>query len=213
MSRPWLFALGIAALAAAWGWPLPAFGVPPFSLHMAQHMIVVAIAAPLLALGIAGGPLDPAVRAPAVFSPIPASMVEMVVVWAWHAPAMHHLARHSTLGLLAEQATFLLAGVALWISVVGGGEALRRARAFAGVTGLLLTFMHMTLLGALVALTPRDLYGHHGHHPLPSLADQQIGGAVMLFVSGVVYLGGALALVSDAWLRRLSRRSAVSRRA
>ena len=28
--------------------------------------------------------------------PIPASVLELVVVWAWHAPALHHAARHST---------------------------------------------------------------------------------------------------------------------
>lgn len=208
MSRPWLFALGVAALVLSWAWPLPSLGVPPFSLHMTQHMVVVAVAAPLVALGVAGGRLDPAVWSPRLFSPIPASMLEMVVVWAWHAPALHHLARHSPAGLVAEQASFLAAGVALWVAVLGGGVAVRRARALAGVTGLLLTFMHMTLLGALVALTPRDLYGHHGHHHLSPLVDQQIGGAVMLGISGVAYLAGALALVSDAWLRRRSSPSA-----
>jgi putative membrane protein len=61
--------------------------------------------------------------------------------------------------------------------------------------GLLLTSMHMTLLGALLALSPRPLYPHlHGAAGLTPLADQQLGGAIMLLVGGVSYLLGGLAL-------------------
>jgi putative membrane protein len=63
--------------------------------------------------------------------------------------------------------------------------------------------MHMTLLGALLALPPRALYVHAGHPAgaLPPLDDQHLGGAVMLVVGGVSYLAGGLALVA-ALLRR-----------
>jgi hypothetical protein len=57
---------------------------------------------------------------------------------------------------------------------------------------LLLTFAHMTLLGAALALGPRLLYAHDTHGA--TLADQQGGGALMLVVSAVVYLAGALGL-------------------
>ena len=152
-----------------------------------MHMGVVAVAAPLLALGVAGGRLDPVRNAPGLFAPIPASLLELVVVWAWHAPALHHAARHGTAGLVAEQGMFLLAGLLVWLSAFGGDAWRRGNRAAAGVVGLLLTSMHMTLLGALLALTPRPLYAHaDGFAGLTPLEDQHLGGAIMLLVGGVV---------------------------
>jgi putative membrane protein len=203
VTRPVLVAAGTLILFCVWVWPLPQLGAPPFSSHMTMHMAVVAIAAPLLALGLAGGRCDVVVRAPRVFSAIPVSIAELITVWAWHSPALHHAARHQWLGLVLEQAMFLLAGYVLWSAALGGSAEQRRARALSGVTGLLLTSMHMTLLGALIALTPRLLYGHAHHHggSLSPLLDQQLGGAIMLLVGGAVYLAGGLGLSADAFLR------------
>jgi asparagine synthase (glutamine-hydrolysing) len=38
-------------------------------------------------------------------------MLELIVVWAWHTPILHHLARNNTLGLLLEQSMFFLCGL------------------------------------------------------------------------------------------------------
>ncbi|HXG67992.1 MAG TPA: cytochrome c oxidase assembly protein, partial [Blastocatellia bacterium] len=68
-------------------------------------------------------------------------------------------------------------------------------RRAAGVVGLLLTSMHMTLLGALLALTPRPLYHHAaGFSGLTPLEDQHLGGAIMLLVGGISYLAGGCGL-------------------
>jgi putative membrane protein len=171
-------------LALIWG--LPRGGVPPFSAHMLAHMSLVAVAAPLLALGLAGSRLDPVPRVPLLFSALGASMVELVVVWVWHAPALHHAARHTSGAAALEQASFLASGLWLWVAALGGSAELRRQRAVQGVTGLLFTSMHMTLLGALLSLASRPLYGHG------TVLDQQVGGAIMLLVGGASYLAGAL---------------------
>jgi putative membrane protein len=124
---------------------------------MTMHMGVVAVAAPLLAVGVAEGRLDLVRIAPVLFAPISASVLELVIVWAWHAPALHQAARHGTTALVAEQGMFLLAGLFVRLSTFGGDAWRRGNRTAAGVVGLLLTSMHMTLLGALLALTPRPL--------------------------------------------------------
>jgi putative membrane protein len=160
---------------------------------MAMHMGVVAVAAPLLAVGVVGGRLDPVRKTPRLFAPIPASVLELIAVWAWHMPALHQMARHSTVGLVAEQGMFLITGLLLWLSACGGEAWYRRTRAAAGVVGLLLTAMHMTLLGALLALSPRPLYAHvDGFAGLTALEDQHLGGAIMLLVGGIAYLLGGL---------------------
>jgi putative membrane protein len=193
LTRRIALVLGGLALAAAWLGPLPLMARHAFAAHMALHMTVVALAAPLLALGVAGGRCDPVRIAPALFPPIPLSMLELIVVWAWHAPALHGAARERPAAFAAEQAMFLLAGVLVWLSALGGGDGGGQARRAAGVVALLLTSMHMALLGALLALTPRPLYHQHGKFPA-ALDDQHLGGALMLLAGGLVYLAGGLGL-------------------
>src|SRR5687768_12082500 len=178
MRRAVLLALGMATLALVWLGPLPALAVHRFSAHMTMHMAVVAVAAPLLALALAGGALDPLRTRPRPWSAIAASMLELVVVWSWHAPALHRFARESTVGLVAEQGTFLVSGLLLWCAALGGERDHHDgSRAGAGVVALLLTSMHMTLLGALIALAPRPLYEHAGAavSAAQTLAEQQLG--------------------------------------
>jgi putative membrane protein len=191
-----LLVLGVATLATCWLGPLPHLAQRAFSAHMMMHMGIVAVAAPLIALGIAGSHFDPVIKAPALFFPIPASVLELVVVWAWHAPDLHHAARHHTLVMLVEQGMFLVTGLLLWLSAFGGEERQSGSRRASGVVALLLTSMHMTLLGALLALTPRALYVHAmGFSSFTQLQDQHLGGSIMLIVGGISYLAGGLWLM------------------
>jgi putative membrane protein len=127
------------------------------------------------------------------------SVVELLVVWGWHLPAARDLAAASDAGLALEQAMFFAAGLLLWSACLGTRDADSSARRAAAIVALLLTTMHMTLLGALIALAPRTLYGTAGCSvlglTLPPLHDQQIGGVVMLLVGAGSYLLGGLALL------------------
>ena len=212
MMRTTLFLSGVAALAVAWLGPLPDLARQSFAAHMTMHMIVVAIAAPLVALGLSGTAADPVRVMPRLFAPIPASMIELVIVWSWHAPAWHHAARHATHTLLLEQASFVTAGLLLWLAVLGGEREDQRVRGGAGVVALLFTSMHMTLLGALFALANRPLFTHAPTGPtgLSPLADQQLGGTIMLLVGGASYLAGGLWLTGC--LLRTSASTATVRR-
>jgi putative membrane protein len=183
-------------LAVLWAGPLPDLAPASFTAHMLLHMGVVAAAAPLLAAALAGTAHDPAQSWPRLFSALPAAVLELVVVWAWHAPVLHHAARTSGVWLLAEQGSFLGAGFLVWMSALGG-ERGAGDRTGIGVVALLLTSMHMTLLGALLALAPRPLYQHGAAAAsLTTLGDQHLGGAIMLLVGGVAYLAGGLLLSS-----------------
>lgn len=175
-------AAGLLVLVAGWLSPLPGLLPGAFSAHMTVHMAVVAVAAPLLAVG-----LEPVFRLPrALAAPIPVSFAELAVVWAWHAPALHHFARHTKVGYVLEQGAFFAFSFWLWRASLQSKGA--------GIAGLLLTSMHMTLLGALLALATRPLYAHHG---AGALDDQELGGAIMLVGGGVAYLAGGLALTAQ----------------
>jgi putative membrane protein len=187
--------LGLGVLACAW---LLAAGKLGMTGHMAAHMAAVAIAAPLVAYGLAGSRADPAMRWPSVVSPLAMSLVELVVVWGWHLPAARAFAASGTAGLILEQAMFFAAGLLLWSACLGAREAANSARRAAGVGALLLTTMHMTLLGVLIALAPRPLFDGHDHSLLgiDPLFDQQAAGVVMLLIGGGSYLIGGLLLLA-----------------
>lgn len=174
--------LAALALALAWVAPLGSW-LAPFPAHMLAHMTLVAVAAPLLVLAFPGA-FD-RLRVPALAG----AVVEFLIVWGWHLPALHGAARLDPGWHLAEQALFLLGGLAVWVG------ALRAAEPLAGAGALLLTSMHMTLLGALLVLSNADLYAAYCGTP-PDLFGQRLGGLLMLGIGTPVYLLGGLWLTS-----------------
>ncbi|MBE3637623.1 cytochrome c oxidase assembly protein [Mangrovicoccus sp. HB182678] len=173
---PALLAAGVPALVWAAGI------VPGFAGHMIRHMGLVAVIAPLAVLSLP-------VLARLPVPPLAAALAEFAVVWVWHLPALHLAARISPGWFWAEQAAFLGAGLLVWAT------ALRPGQDLAGAGAMLLTSMHMTLLGALLILAGRPLYAAicYGADPL---ADQRMGGMLMLAIGTPVYLAAGLWLVA-----------------
>lgn len=183
-------ALAAGALTLPVGWWLAA-GDLGMTGHMAGHMLAVAVAAPLVGWGLSGTRADPATRLPRLITPMGAMLAELAVVWGWHLPAARAAAAASRAAMIGEQAMYLLAGFVLW------SAALAARNGASGIGALLLTSMHMTLLGALIGLAPRPLYdGMAMHHGLEPLADQQLGGVVMLMIGAASYLAGGLVLLA-----------------
>jgi len=183
MKQHGLFLCGFALLLLVWMAPVESATGGYFSAHMLRHITVVALATPLMVLG-----------APGLFkninvSPLVASVVEFLIVWGWHLPAFHDHARANPVMHASEQLSFLLAGLLLWASVLKPREAL------AGAGGLFLTSMHMTLLGAILILSPRLLYQAEICR-LGGLPDQRMGGMIMLAVGTPVYLVASLVLLA-----------------
>lgn len=184
--------LGLVLLAPIWAGPLLDAWRDSFAAHMLAHMGVVAIAAPLIAIGLSDR-LPPV----ATFTPLLASLVELIVVWGWHAPAARLWAESSTFATILEQASFLAAGLFLWLSCIGQREA--PAHDASGAFALLLTSIHMTLLGALLSLASRALYGSDDVTCfgliLNAGQDQALGEVMMLTIGAAVYLAGGVFLL------------------
>ena len=134
------FVAGLMLLAMIWVGPLLDTWRSSFTAGMVAHMGVIAIAAPLLAIGLPDswrpGPAMP-LTIPAI-----ASLLELIVVWGWHAPSMRTLAEDSIVGTIVEQASFVTAGILLWVTAFAAPEAPKHAAVGAGA--LFLTSLHMT---------------------------------------------------------------------
>ncbi|MDW4500183.1 cytochrome c oxidase assembly protein [Sulfitobacter sp. D35] len=176
---------GLALLALLWLSPLPALAAGSIVLHMVLHLAIIAVVPALLAP-----------RLPVTVTPVflaAAVALEMLVVWGWHSPAAHLWARLSPEGLVLEQGSFLLAGLLLW-------SAARSAGPYAGAAVMLATVMHMTLLGAIIGLAPRLVYGDicAEYLGLDALEEQQVAGALMALGGGCFFLMAALLRLAPA---------------
>ena len=167
--------LGAAGALAVWALPLAAW-IGAFEAHMLRHALLVAVVPPLLV------PILPSRLAPPV---LPAALLDFAVAWGWHLPGAHLAAALSPIWRALEQGSFLFAGLAVWWSAAA-------ARPLAGTGGLLVTSIHMTMLGAAITLAPRVLY------PYCDLVAQQRGAILMLAVVTPAYLLGGLALARRA---------------
>jgi putative membrane protein len=223
------FAGGWLALLVALASPLDPLAGLLFSAHMAQHELLILVAAPLLVLG---RPLVPllwtlprsarlALSAAGRGSPIAATwsfltqplvawLLHAIALWAWHAPAAYEAALRSDFVHALQHLSFLGSASLLWWAIVHG----RYGRLGYGVAVLAVftTGLHGGALGALLTVAPRVLYPHYEEAAtawgLSALEDQQVAGLVMWIPSGVGLLVLGLAL-SAAWLGVMRRRDAM----
>jgi putative membrane protein len=175
--------------------------------HMVQHVALMVVAAPLLALGAprvltllpdgaqrladsVGG------RAWAVWAGAAVALQAGVMI-AWHLPGPFETAvRHEPLHAL-EHLTLLGTSVLFWWVVFAG----RHARVGLAVGAVFLTALVCNALGAAITLAGSTWYPTYR-----SLPDQQMAGVVMWSVAGAVYLLAAVGLFF-AWLAGLERSS------
>ena len=186
-ARTYIGLAGLVVLAATWAGPLPRMAAGSFSSHMLMHVLVVAVAVPLIAAGFVKQ--TPLRSLPLVF-PLIASIVDFVVIWVWHMPVLHFAASVYPSVMALQQVSFAVVALFIWLVAFAGSP-------LAGALELFFTSMHMVLLGALITLSQRPLYNLLclGGFGLDPLTDQQLGGAIMLIFGGIVYLMGGLFFV------------------
>jgi putative membrane protein len=213
------FTAGWSVLVLALLSPLHDLAHELFWAHMMQHMLLMAVAAPLLVaarpwpvllfglpcrLRRHAGRLVPSrilARPGLVF------MAHALVLWIWHVPPLYDAAVAVPALHWLEHLSMLTAAILFWHLVL---MRLPRYREGCGAAVLLLlaTSMHAGLLGALLTFAPEPLYASHlGSAPLRGLdplEDQQLAGLIMWVPACAVYLVAGLALVG-VWLRRLER--------
>ena len=183
-------ALGLAAvavLAVGFVSPLCALSSALFAARTVHHVLLVAVAAPLLAWALPGRKTGPLALATAA---------QAAVFWAWHAPGAYAWALSHDAAYWLMQLSLLGAAVWFWVGV-------RRASAPAAVAHLLVAMVAMGLLGALLTFAGQPVYAPHLFTTeawgLTALEDQQIAGLIMWAPAAAVYLAAAL-LTLGRWI-------------
>lgn len=171
-------AAGLGVLAVIFVSPLCALSSALFSARTGHHLLLMAVAAPLLAMGL------PRLRGLAF-----ATLVQTVVLWAWHAPAAYASALSNEVLYWIMQGSLLGAAVWFW-------AAIRSTAAPAAVAALLATLVQTGLLGAILTFAPEAVYAPHLETTVPwgltPLEDQQLAGVIMWAPGAAVYLAAAL---------------------
>jgi len=197
---------------------------------MVQHMLLVAVAAPLLLLGAPVRPLlrglplavrsrvvRPVARSALVRGamhllrrPLVAGAVYVVGLYAWHVPAFYDAALDDPLVHVVEHLWFLATALLFW-SVVIDPVPFRGTLPYAArIFFLLLAGAGQnTILGGLLSFSTRLLYRSYEHgqperYGLDAITDQRIGGAVMWVPGDFIFLGAA-SVAFFMWLAQEER--------
>ena len=211
------------ALAVALVSPVDGVAESLFWVHMTQHLLLIAVAPPLLVLGapqagLVWGLPRPARRRVArwwhglpraraalawLVRPWPAVTLHSVALWAWHVPAAYDAAVASPWVHALEHTSFLATALLFWWAVLHPRGTLRRVPGLA-ILALFALTMEGGALGALLTFSTSPWYASHlataGAWGLSPLEDQQVAGLVMWVPMGLIYTAAALLLAAQ-WIR------------
>ncbi len=170
--------------------------------HMIQHTLLLDEASLLLALGLTGPVLGPVLGKPGVgrlrllTHPIAAVGLWLVVMYGWHAPPLYQAAEENELIHLLEHASFVAAGVTMWLALLGpfpkpdwfgnGARAVYVGAVHFSSMGLANILMWSgTVLYPFYAASDRA-------HGLEPLGDQSIAGVILMVAERRDHAGDAL---------------------
>lgn len=154
-----------------------------FAAHMGQHLLLIALAAPLLVLGGVRTPLPP----------VAGWTLFVAVFLFWHWPAAFQWAARNPATEILELGTILLAAVCFWSGVLGGSLN-TGARVMMVITAAILTDLPgvvMLFASSAICTMPRENAAAFGLTPLE---DQQLAGLLMWVPANLVFFAIATAL-------------------
>ena len=221
--RPWRAASFLAGVVSVWlaiGSPLASLDEYLLTVHMAQHLLLMTVAPPLLLLGAPSLPflhglpqsftrtvLASILRAPLVqrfgrliTEPIFCWWAATVVLVGWHMPAAYALGLRSEFWHEIEHASFFGAGLLFWWPVISPWPSVLRHSRWFIVPYLFLATLPCDALSAYLAFCGRVVYSWYLTAPrlvnMSALQDQECAGALMWVFVTFAYLVPAVFLTT-----------------
>ncbi|MGN6551167.1 MAG: cytochrome c oxidase assembly protein [Pararhizobium sp.] len=219
------FSAGWLVLAAALVSPLHEASERVFTAHMIEHELIMAVAAPLLAVSRPLAPMLWSLPAAArreigawpkarwfralwhgLTTPVVATLLHGLAIWLWHAPPLFKAALASEPVHWLQHFCFLFSALLFWWTLFFSRAS---RRSFGPAIGhLFATAGHTGLLGLLLVLSPHVWFPGQGIGAaawgLTAMEDQQLAGLVMWIPASLIYAGAAIAL-AGAWIASSSR--------
>lgn len=215
---------GLAAIAVALLSGIERYDTTLFSVHMIQHLLLMLVAAPLLALAAPVTQLlrvaSPGVRhrvlLPVLHStvvavlghPVVAWLTFTLVMWLSHFSPLFDLALEDPGIHQLEHVAFLASALMFWWPAVAADPARRRLPYPVRALYLLLQLPVNSFLGMAILFASSPLYPHYATLGAPygitALADQELAGGIMWLIGDIVFIGAVLAVVA-AWMRHEER--------
>lgn len=215
---------GLVAIAVALQSGIERYDTTLFSVHMVQHLLLMLIAPPLIALSApvtlllrAASPtargrwLLPVLHSSpvaAIGHPLVAWLAFTMVLWFTHFSPLFDAALEDRGIHDLEHGLYLVASLLFWWPVVGADPARRRMPYPARALYLLLQLPVNSFLGVAILFAPTALYHHYATlgspYGITALADQQAAGGIMWLGGDVTFIVAILALVA-AWMRHEER--------
>ncbi|HVG45721.1 MAG TPA: cytochrome c oxidase assembly protein [Longimicrobium sp.] len=216
------FAGGMTALFVALVSPVDRVAESLFWVHMVQHLLLIAVAPPLLVLGapqagLAWGLPRNARRGMGrwwhrrtwlraalrwMAAPLPAVALHSVALWAWHVPVAYEAAVARPAVHAAEHLSFVGTALLFWWAVLHRRGSLTRVPGLA-MLALFAVSMESGALGALLTFSASPWYRSHlATAPawgITAIDDQQIAGLVMWIPGSLAYLA-AVAWIFVRWM-------------
>ncbi len=198
------FVAAMVALAAALVSPIDRLGEQAFVMHMTQHILLLDLVPILLVASLTKVILRPATRrlqrlehaAGPLAHPVFAVFLYVVVMWAWHIPALYDAALEHPLVHVLEHTCFMTAGLLYWWHLISPIRSRARLTGMAPVVYMLSTKLLVGLLGIAITFAPDALYAFYKDEPqiwgLSPGDDQMLAGAIMALEQSIV-MGIALA--------------------
>jgi putative copper resistance protein D len=223
-ARTAAFLGGLLAIAVALESGIERYDTTLFSVHMVQHLLLMLVAAPLIALAApvtqllrAAAPgarsrwLLPVLHSKAVAAlghPIVAWLSFTIVLWATHFSPLFDLALEDRGIHQLEHGLYLGTSLLFWWPVIAADPARRRLPYPVRALYLLLQLPVNSFLGMAILFAPAALYHHYATlgspYGITALADQQAAGGIMWLGGDVAFIAAILAVVA-AWMRHEER--------
>ncbi len=189
-----LLAAGIAVGWIAVASPAAHLDHHMLTAHMAQHLLLMVVAAPLILIGV-----RPSLHMRCHPHPAFCWLAGSLTVILWHVPLVFELALQFPYWHMIEHASFFIVGLLFWYPVIHAGFA---TRPWILPLYLFLATLPCDALSAFLAFCGDVVYrpylsGHAGMFGLSPLEDQALAGALMWFTVTLAYLIPALVVTAQ----------------
>jgi putative membrane protein len=189
------FVLGLLLIWIAAASPLATLDHEMLTAHMAQHLLLMTLAPPLIWLGMPRRPPAHGLLqqfASAVTHPALCWFAAAATLVVWHIPSVFMLGMRSQIWHEVEQASFLGTGLLFWLPVVRPWQNSLKWPESSMLLYLFLATLPCDILSGFLVFCDRVVYPVFLSSPrsfgLSALEDQQCAGALMWTCVTVVYL-------------------------